>query len=116
MNLSWFFRLWINWMREGGEIQSHYQVPHQMDMHNMEGNKRYFMQIVLTSMLHMMYEKYGNDYKCAIQVKGEFSKRIHKPLTLYVQVEARSTTGMIQFPCKSTCIPVSHSCISDLHT
>lgn len=55
-------------------------------------------------------------FKCEAQVKEGCSKLIHKPPTLYVQVEARSTTWMMQLPHKPTCIPVLHSHISDLHT
>lgn len=75
-----------------------------------------FLQGVLTVMLHKMCENYGNNPKCKIQVNVSFLKLIHKPPTLYVQVEARSTTRIIQFPYKPTCILVLHSLISNSHT
>lgn len=49
-------------------------------------------------MLHMMCEKYGNDPKCKMKVRGKCSNLVHKPPTLYVQEESRETIGMMQFP------------------
>ena len=103
-------------MYDGGGIQSHHQVPRWMHKHNMEWNKRCFLQILLTTMLHKMCEKYGNDSKCEIQVKEICLELIHKPPKFYVQEEARLTTGMIQLPCKWTCILISHFHNSNLHT